>query len=76
MSFDMDTSHMISPLDPTNHDRYNELVNEDVKISIIDNIYNITWNKEDYLNLIVGLFISVYSSIGLEAFLWLIQILI
>jgi hypothetical protein len=51
MSFEMDTLCVISSLDLTKGDKYNEPVNEDVQSSIIENIYNITGCKEDYVNL-------------------------
>jgi len=53
MSFETDTLCIIAPLDPNEGDRYNEPVNEYAKNSTIENIYNITGCKEDYVNPIV-----------------------
>jgi hypothetical protein len=50
MSFETDMLHMVSPLDPYEDDRYNELVDEDVEISVIENIYRITGYREEYIN--------------------------
>jgi hypothetical protein len=50
MSFEMNNVCVIVPLDWVEGDRYNELVNEDVQSSIIENIYNIIGHKEDYVN--------------------------
>jgi len=50
MSFEKDTLRVVSPLDPTKGDIYNKIVNEDAQSSIIENIYNITECKEDYVN--------------------------
>jgi hypothetical protein len=40
-------------LDPNESDRYNELMNEDVQSSIIENIYKIMGHKKDYINPLV-----------------------
>jgi hypothetical protein len=50
MSFEIDTLCMVTPLDPYESDRYNEPMDEDVQISVIENIYNITGCWEDYTN--------------------------
>jgi len=50
MSFETDTSCVISPLDLNEGDKYNEPVNGDAHIPIIENIYQITWHREDYIN--------------------------
>jgi hypothetical protein len=38
MSFETNTLRMISPLDPYEGDRYNDSVDEDEEISVIENI--------------------------------------
>ena len=43
MSFETDTLHVITTLDPNEGDIYNEMVNEDARSYVIKNIYNITW---------------------------------
>jgi hypothetical protein len=50
MSFEIDTLHMIAPLDPNEGYKCNEPVNEDAQSSIIENIYQITGHKEDCIN--------------------------
>jgi hypothetical protein len=50
MSFETDTLCMIAPLDPNEGDMYNEPVDEDAQSSVIENIYNITGCREDYIN--------------------------
>jgi hypothetical protein len=50
MSFEIDTLHVIVPLDPNEGNIYNDPMNEDAQSSIIENIYNITGHKEDYVN--------------------------
>jgi hypothetical protein len=49
MYFEMDTLCDV-PLDLNEGDRYNEPVNEDAQSSIIENIYQITGHREDYIN--------------------------
>jgi hypothetical protein len=46
MSFETDTLHVITPLDPNEGDRYNEPVDEDAWRSIIENIYKITGHRK------------------------------
>jgi hypothetical protein len=41
---------VIVSLDPNEGDMYNEPVNENTQRSIIENIYQITWHGEDYIN--------------------------
>jgi hypothetical protein len=41
---------VIAPLDPNEGDRYSELIDEDARSSIIENIYKITGRKKDYIN--------------------------
>jgi hypothetical protein len=48
--FEIDTLRVTSLLDITKGDIYNQPLNKDIKSSIIDNIYNITGWKEDYVN--------------------------
>lgn len=50
MSFETDTLHAVTPLNPYEGDQYNELVEEDAQSSIIENIYNITRHREDCIN--------------------------
>jgi hypothetical protein len=50
ISFETDTLCVIAPLDVNEGDRYNESVNEDAQSSIIENIYDIRWHREDYGN--------------------------
>jgi len=50
MSFETDTLHMIAPLDPNEEDIYHEPVDEDTCIYIIENIYKINGNREEYIN--------------------------
>jgi hypothetical protein len=50
MSFEMDTLCIIVSLHLNEGDKYNELVNEDARSSIIENIYQITWHAKDYIN--------------------------
>jgi hypothetical protein len=50
MSFEIDTLHVITPLDLNEGDRYNEPMDEDEQSSVIENIYKITWCREDYIN--------------------------
>jgi hypothetical protein len=50
MLFDTETSCVITPLDPNEGNRYSEMVDEDARSSVIDNIYKITKGKEDYVN--------------------------
>ena len=50
MSIEMDTLHVVAPLDPYEGDRYNELVDEDEQSFLIENIYKITGCKEYYIN--------------------------
>jgi hypothetical protein len=50
MSFEIDTLHMVAPLDPYEGNQYNEPVDEDAHSSVIENIYKITRCKEDYIN--------------------------
>jgi hypothetical protein len=50
ISFDIDTLCVVVSLDPYEGDKYTELVNEDMESSIIENIYNVTRHKEDYVN--------------------------
>jgi hypothetical protein len=42
MSFETDTLHMVTPLDPYEGDHYNEPVDEDAQSSKIENIYKVT----------------------------------
>jgi hypothetical protein len=53
MSFEIDTLHVIVPLDAHEGDIYNELVNDDAQSSIIENIYTITGCREYYVNTMV-----------------------
>jgi hypothetical protein len=41
---------VIAPLDPYEGDIYNEMIDEDVQSSIIENIYNIMGCREYYFN--------------------------
>jgi hypothetical protein len=50
MSFEIDTMHVVMPLDPYEGDWYNEPMDEDAWRSIIENIYKITGCREDYIN--------------------------
>jgi hypothetical protein len=50
MSFETDTLHVVSPLDPYGGDRCNESMDEDAQSLIIENIYTITRRKENYIN--------------------------
>jgi hypothetical protein len=52
-SFEMDTLCMITPLDPNEGDMYSDLVDEDAQNSIIESIYKIIGQKEDYINPII-----------------------
>jgi hypothetical protein len=49
MSFETNTLRVITLLDPNEGDMYNDLVDEDAWIFIINNIYNITRHGEDYV---------------------------
>lgn len=53
MPFEIDMLCMIAPLYLNESVRYNEIVNEDVQSSIIENIYQITGRREDYINSII-----------------------
>lgn len=53
MPFEIDMLCMIAPLYLNESVRYNEIVNEDVQSSIIENIYQITGCREDYINSII-----------------------
>jgi hypothetical protein len=53
MSFETDSLGIITPLYPNEGNKYNKLVDEDAQSSIIENIYKITWCREDYINPIV-----------------------
>ena len=50
MSFETDTIFMVSPLDPYEDDRYNEIVNEDAQSSTVENIYKVMTHRDDYIN--------------------------
>jgi hypothetical protein len=50
MSFEIDTFHVIVPLDPNDGDKYNEPINEYSQRLIIKNIYNITGCKDNNVN--------------------------
>jgi hypothetical protein len=50
MLFEIDTFHVVTPLDPYEGDRYNEPVDEYAQSSIIENVYKITRCMEDYTN--------------------------
>jgi hypothetical protein len=50
MSFETYTLCIITPLDLNEGDIYNEPVDEDERISVIENIYKITGPMEDYIN--------------------------
>jgi hypothetical protein len=50
MSFETNTMRMVASLDPYEGDQYNEPVDEDAQSSVIENIYNITKRREDYVN--------------------------
>jgi galactose-1-phosphate uridylyltransferase len=50
MSFETNTMRVITPLDPNEWDKYNESVDEDAQMSIIENIYKIMGHKEYYVN--------------------------
>jgi hypothetical protein len=50
MSFEVDTLCVITPMDPNEVDRYNDLMNEDAGSYVIEIIYNITGHREDYIN--------------------------
>jgi hypothetical protein len=41
---------VIVPIYPNEGDRYNEIVDEDVQIYVIENVYKITGNREYYIN--------------------------
>jgi hypothetical protein len=49
ISFETNTLHVVTPLDPYEGDKYNEPVDEDVWSSIIENIYKILGCREDYI---------------------------
>lgn len=53
MLFEIDMLCMIAPLYLNESVKYNEIVNEDVQSSIIENIYQITGHREDYINSII-----------------------
>jgi hypothetical protein len=53
MFFEIDTLSVVTLLDPYEGDRYNEPVDEDAWSSGIENIYKVTWRREDYINPIV-----------------------
>ena len=48
--FEKNDLHMEAPLDPIERESFTKIINDDVQISIIDNIYNSTAWKEDYIN--------------------------
>jgi hypothetical protein len=50
MSYETDTLRMVATLYPYEADWYNEPLDEEVKILIIENIYKIIGHKEDYIN--------------------------
>jgi hypothetical protein len=50
MSFEIDTLHVVSPLDPYEGYRYNDPINEEAWILVIKNIYKITRCNDDYIN--------------------------
>jgi hypothetical protein len=50
MAFEVDTLCMITPLDPNEGDMYNEIVDEDASILVIQNIYKIGGHTEGYIN--------------------------
>ena len=50
VSFKTNSLCVITPLDPNEGDKYNELVHEDAQILVIENIYKIIRCREDYVN--------------------------
>jgi len=50
MSFEIDTLGVIALLYSNEGDRYNEPMDEDVRSSIIENIYKITRHKEYHID--------------------------
>jgi hypothetical protein len=50
MSFKTNTLHVVVSLDPNEGNRYNKTVKVDAWSLIIENIYNITGCKKDYVN--------------------------
>jgi hypothetical protein len=40
----------VAPLDPSEGERFTEPINDEVKSLVLENIYNITTWKEDYVN--------------------------
>jgi len=50
MSIEIDTLHVITPLNPNEGDKYNDPLYEDVQSSIIENICKITRHREEYIN--------------------------
>jgi len=50
MSFETDQFPIVAPLDPSEGERFTEPINDEVKSLVLENIYNITTWKEDYVN--------------------------
>ena len=50
MLFESDTMWLIAPLDPREGERYIKLVKEELDTKEIENLYNITARREDYVN--------------------------
>jgi len=50
MSFENDTLCVVVPLDPYEINHYNDPVDDDSQSSIIENIYKVKGNREDYIN--------------------------
>lgn len=50
MSFETNTLYVIAPLDHNEGDKYNESLNEDLWVLVVENIYKVTGCREDYVN--------------------------
>jgi len=50
MLFEIDTFHLVTPLDPYEGDIYNEPMDEYAQSPTIENVYKITRCMEDYTN--------------------------
>lgn len=50
MSFESETMRLIAPLHTREGEMYIELVKDELDIGEIDNLYNITTRREDYVN--------------------------
>jgi len=50
MSFETNTPCMVVPLDPYEGDRYNDIMDEYAWSLVIENIYKIMGQREDYIN--------------------------